>query len=316
MGCDRRIVSTISVVIPAFNRPNALRRALGSIASQTMLPLEVIVCDDGSEPDLRLVVESFQQKGISLQYLRIENSGGPARPRNIAIEAASGTWVAFLDSDDWWTADRLEIVAKSLNQTRDMLYHKLRVVEAIGASGGKVNRRRQLTIGQPMGRDVFEHLTCIGNAIPTSTVIARRSVLLDAGGFREEPCYRAVEDFELWIRLARRGARIGFLDAILGWYSTGDGISVASLAQMERHRLVLKSYSDCAPDTQRTAIEARINYVDATYLLGAGQPGAALRSLRRAGGLVSRNQRFVRWIKMGQALVRTASMALSARRLG
>lgn len=294
-------MDTISVVIPAYNRPSQLCRALRSVASQTRLPLEVIVCDDGSEPELKSVVVPFQRT-MDVKYLRIANSGGPARPRNVATQVAAGTWVSFLDCDDWWIRTRLEQVGHELNGSCDLLYHKLRIVHSTRRIGGGWNG----SVGCGMRLEAFEHLTCVGNAIPTSSVVARRSVLLDAGGFNEEPSFHAVEDFELWIRIAKARGRFEFLNKVLGWYSAEVGISKSSLTQMERHRLVLHSFLADATESQRAAIAARIAYVDATHLFAARQPAEALRSLRAAAGLLSRSQRVKRWLKIGRAGIAAA----------
>ena len=77
----------ISVVIPVYNRSWELRRALESLARQTTKNFEVVVCDDGSAEDIRAVVTTFEHQ-LDVQYQRIENSGGPARPRNVAIGLA------------------------------------------------------------------------------------------------------------------------------------------------------------------------------------------------------------------------------------
>ena len=99
--------NSVSVIIPTYNRSADLRRALESIAAQTQPPYEVIVCDDGSEEDIRAVVDEFNSR-LNISYIRITKSGGPGRPRNIAVAAATGSWISFLDSDDWWFPERLE----------------------------------------------------------------------------------------------------------------------------------------------------------------------------------------------------------------
>ena len=98
-----------TVIIPTYNRAELLRRALESVHSQTYRDFEVIVCDDGSTDHTRDVANSFAGR-MHMSYLRDENWGGPARPRNRGIQEASGEWLCFLDADDWWYPEKLAAV--------------------------------------------------------------------------------------------------------------------------------------------------------------------------------------------------------------
>jgi glycosyltransferase involved in cell wall biosynthesis len=89
---------TISVVIPTFNRSTLLARALASLPSDADQELEIIVVDDGSTEDTSAIVDCF---GGKVQFLRQERSG-PGAARNLGWKAASGDYIAFLDSDDVW----------------------------------------------------------------------------------------------------------------------------------------------------------------------------------------------------------------------
>jgi glycosyltransferase involved in cell wall biosynthesis len=115
-----------SIIIPAFNRPDELRRALTSLVNQSFSEFEVIVCDDGSTDDIGSVASEYKDF-LSIHYIRIENSGGPARPRNLAVELSRGKWISFLDSDDWWMSDRLLKVTEFLHKDGDIFYHPLKV---------------------------------------------------------------------------------------------------------------------------------------------------------------------------------------------
>src|SRR2546423_12351156 len=100
---DRLMKLKVSVVIPCKDRPERLLRALASVRGQTILPDEVIVVDDGSEPPL---VHDSDEK-IPVKLIR-QNNRGPSAARNRGVQEASGDWIALLDSDDTWLADKLE----------------------------------------------------------------------------------------------------------------------------------------------------------------------------------------------------------------
>lgn len=104
MSCD------VSVVMPAYNSAGTLGRALDSIYAQSLLPREIIVVDDGSDDweESRKIANSCPHC-ISIRFIHLEKNQGVSTARNIAISAARGRYLAFLDSDDVWLKDKLAI---------------------------------------------------------------------------------------------------------------------------------------------------------------------------------------------------------------
>ena len=98
-----------SIIIPVFNRLELLQRAINSVIKQTSQTFEVIIVDDGSTVDIDSVVRKLNSQDI--KYIRIPRMGASAA-RNIGIALAKHEWIAFLDSDDWWPEDKLEIFNK------------------------------------------------------------------------------------------------------------------------------------------------------------------------------------------------------------
>jgi glycosyltransferase involved in cell wall biosynthesis len=96
----------VSVVIPAYRSAGTIRRAVDSVLAQTHAAAEIIVVDDGSPDDQAAVVERAYGPRVSL--LRREN-GGAASARNAGIDRATGSYIAFLDADDYWEADKLAL---------------------------------------------------------------------------------------------------------------------------------------------------------------------------------------------------------------
>lgn len=223
-----------SIVIPTFNRADKLRICLESVQQQTCKAFEVIVCDDGSTDHSEAVVEAFKSKGLNINYIYAPNWGGPARPRNMGIAAAQADWICFLDSDDSWYKDKLAKCAALVNDT-DLLYHDLDMELA----SGRKKRMRTRQIGTP----AFNDLLVNGNAIFTSTVCVRRSLLQQANGFSEDKALAAVEDYDLWVRLAAQGCRFRYLPESLGNYWAGGGnITTNDLRQINRIHKVFEPY--------------------------------------------------------------------------
>ena len=105
---------TIACVIPAYNREGSIERAVRSALDQTVPPQEIIVVDDGSTDGTQSVVAAF---GSSVRCITQENAGC-ASARNRGVHEAQSEWVAFLDSDDYWTPHHLEKMELAISETR------------------------------------------------------------------------------------------------------------------------------------------------------------------------------------------------------
>ena len=108
-----------SVVIPTYNRASKIRRAVESVLAQSYENFEILVMDDGSTDNTAEVVASFADPRITYRWDK--NFGGPARPRNRGIALAKGEWICFLDADDWWTVDKLQICFDCINEKVDLV---------------------------------------------------------------------------------------------------------------------------------------------------------------------------------------------------
>lgn len=293
----------ISVVIPVYNRSWELRRALESLARQTERNFEVVVCDDGSTEDICAVLAPFQSQ-MDVRYQRIENSGGPARPRNVAIRLARGEWIAFLDSDDWWDDGRMAVVGAALDEDIDILYHPLRVVTAQGLT--RTPERRSM-IGEPLRSEALRHMALFGNPVPNSAAVVRRSLLMEIGGICEDQAIVAVEDFDTWLRLVEAGARMRFMDQVLGSYWIGsDGISAFSRRQIDRHIALFKRHAPRFSSDFRLIAEAYHNYAIGSMLLKIGDSHQHAREyLLLARELPTFKMRVKRWLKLAIIFIKT-----------
>lgn len=98
-----------SVVIPAHNRSKSISAAIESVVAQTWSDLEVIIVDDGSTDDTVHVVEEWAGSDSRIHLVRLDQRRGAQAARNTGIWAARGEWIAFLDSDDQWLPESLEL---------------------------------------------------------------------------------------------------------------------------------------------------------------------------------------------------------------
>jgi len=209
----------VSIVIPTYNHAHFLGRALQSVLDQTYADWEAIVIDNHSQDNTDEVMVRFADPRISL--LKINNNGVIAASRNMGIRAATGEWVAFLDSDDCWEQDKLSECLGRSSENVDFLYHDLKIVrEHSSILGSGFIRSRQLN------KPVLIDLLAGGNVIANSSVVVRRRLLLEIGYINEDRQMIGCEDYNAWLRIAKLSDNFTYVPEVLGNYLVhGNGIS-------------------------------------------------------------------------------------------
>ena len=118
-------IPIISIIIPTYNHAKFIKKALQSVINQTFENWEAIVIDNYSTDDTEKILNEY--KDTRIRYIKIKNNGIIAKSRNLGIENANGEWIAFLDSDDWWTLNKLETCFNNIDKKVDLIYHNLEV---------------------------------------------------------------------------------------------------------------------------------------------------------------------------------------------
>ena len=180
----------ISIIIPTYNRKNFLQKAIDSILAQTYPYFELIVVDDGSQDNTAELVENY--KG-DIVYIRQENKG-PAAARNRGVEAARYNILAFLDSDDRFAENKLEVQMRAMQENKQYLIsHTQEIWYRNGCILNQKTRHRKNS------GDIFRQSLELC-AVGMSTVMMRKEIFERYGLFDEEfPC---CEDYDLWLRVS------------------------------------------------------------------------------------------------------------------
>lgn len=246
-------VPLFSIIIPTYNSADKLKRALDSVNKQSFRDFEVIVCDDGSTDHTKQVVDSFRDK-FNLRYLWEENWGGPARPRNNGLKVAQGHYIVFLDSDDWWYPNKLEVLRKHLYNGADIIYHDL---DIFTPAGKKIFKKIK---GRHLKNPVFVDLMKNGNALINSSVTVKKSIIDLVGGLTEG-FLTCVEDFDLWLKISRVTENFFYIPKSLGAYWIG-GCKVSTPSQkiIERMEFVYYKYLDFLKEDEKRESEMVMHY--------------------------------------------------------
>jgi len=207
--------SLVSIVIPTYNRAPDLKRALKSVIEQTWQDWECLIVDNNSTDNTDEIIQEFNDTRIKL--FKIKNNGIIAASRNKAIQEARGEYIAFLDSDDWWMPNKLEVSLEYLDNGADVVYHGLWCMHKMNQSA---LRKRQVG-SRSVTAPVYHDLICNGNALANSSVVLRRELLNRAGQLSEDPELVAAEDYECWLRVAKLTDKFMKIPKVLGYYWTG-----------------------------------------------------------------------------------------------
>ena len=221
-------VGTVSVVIPTYNRRELVVQAVRSVLYQSYADFSCTVVDNGSTDGTQQAVRSLEDPRV--RVLVVENALGGAGARNVGIEASrDARWVAFLDSDDLWAPEKLE---RQLSCLADNPASRWSATACVDVSPQlTVSHALRLPDEPPVGSPA----KLVGSAelvarleqdnyLPAgnSTVLVSIDLLADTGGY--DAALRTCDDWDLWLRLARRSP-LTYLDVPLAAYRIWDGQS-------------------------------------------------------------------------------------------
>jgi glycosyltransferase involved in cell wall biosynthesis len=194
--------TTVSVIIPTYNRKHTLGRALDSVMAQQYGVTETIVIDDGSTDN---TVEWVEENYPSVIVLSQPNTG-VSTARNIGIARASGQWIALLDSDDYWYPQKIDQQLHTLQQNEHIrLCHSDEHWIRNGTRVNQMNKHRKT------GGWVFQQCLPLCAISPSASLI-KKTVFDDLGGFDET--LPACEDYDYWLRLCSREP-VAYIDTAL-----------------------------------------------------------------------------------------------------
>lgn len=213
--------NTISVVMPTYNSEPYIKRTLDTVYQQSFLPYEIVIVDDGSsDRTVKIIKDYIRSHKNTFDHTRVikqENRGAGAA-RNRAVKESSGDWIAFLDSDDIWDKDKLKTVYEVIKNHPEvnMVAH-----DEYSVNETNLNDKKLCPLHENYNnsRDLFDQLY-EGNIFSTSTLVIKKEVIRDAGGFDES--LRSAQDYDLWIRCGMYG-KLLYLDKPLETYVSREG---------------------------------------------------------------------------------------------
>lgn len=216
----------VSVIIPTYNRADLVVRALDSVTQQTYKNLEIIFIDDASTDNTEVVIKAIDD--FRIRYIRHQTNEGGAKARNTGIEAATGEYIAFLDSDDVWLPKKIEWQVAAIDNNPDS-------EKIVSYTQFKLDTGSNISILPSRGKNqkepVADYLFVCGGEILTSTLMMPRT-LASATKFRPE--LRKHQDLDFSLRLEASGAIFNFLEEPLTvWYDEHRSDRISKLSNYQ-----------------------------------------------------------------------------------
>lgn len=191
---NKSIPPLVSVVIPTYNRERVIGRAIESVLRQTFSDFELIIVDDGSTDNSCEIVGLYDDSRIRL--IRNTQNQGANFCRNIGIKESKGKYIAFQDSDDEWTTDKLEVHIRYMQENNlKASFGPYRVLET---SQVVPNNFQQYVNNDGLVREALKRYNIVG----TPTLVIEKCIVNDVGMFDEQ--LPRMQDYDYAIRIAKK----------------------------------------------------------------------------------------------------------------
>ncbi len=222
--------------MPAYNAERYIKASIESIINQSFKKWELIVVDDCSTDSTLSIVDRLSKEDSRIRSVRLNrNMGGPAGPRNIGVSQASFDLVAFCDSDDLWHPEKLTQQISVVNDPQ-YFFCCTRIEDFRDESRIVFHKYTDFSL-----TDVNYFKQCVRSRVPTSSVVVSKEIIKEFC-FNESPEYKAVEDYDAWIRILKSGINCVKIDNPLVFYRICEGqISASKIKMMKKVFMVHKS---------------------------------------------------------------------------
>ena len=226
----------VSIVMPTYNRSHLLKRAITSVLDQQYSDFELIIVNDGSKDDTRRKVEEFSDKRIV--YIEQEH-GGAAAAENQGIKVSRGRYVAFIDDDDEWMAEKLQIQMKVFDGQPTQTGVLYCGASYIDVENGTLKYHPDISVDLGNG-DVHKLFFSRNNFVSLVTAIVRKECFDKVGGFDES--LPSGNDRDLWIRISQYYSFKYLPLSLVRVYHTPKSISRTESNIIETHKILLERY--------------------------------------------------------------------------
>jgi glycosyltransferase involved in cell wall biosynthesis len=227
---DTIMNSLVSIILPVYNGEKYIYETIQSILTQNYYNWELIVVDDGSKDSTSIIVKNFT-KDLRVKYYYKKNEG-QSKARNFGLKKSTGSYIAFIDSDDLWNKDKLKLQILFLNEFNySFVFNNFFIID----ENSKIIGENCLDSNENTNENLLSK-----DYIGILTVMFKKSIINEVGYFDEN--LTNAEDWDYWIRISTQ-YKLGFLNLSLAYYRQHiNGISKNKKNQLNSELIVLKKH--------------------------------------------------------------------------
>ena len=236
----------VSVIIPTYNRPRYLQRALESVLCQSFEDYEIIVVQNGPARYGGTLVRKLKRQRGGIRFCHVRRAD-PANARNVGLQLAEGEYIAFLDDDDEWRPEKLRMQVRVMNKKKGvgLVACSLKICDDTGSEV-----RKTMKLAGELSLKTLLTKGCVIGSL--SSVLIRRSLMAQVGGFDSR--FQIANDYDLYLRLAQKTKLWLMPHRLVNVYQHGQNLShnavqsrrevVAVLKKLISSRMKWKGISD------------------------------------------------------------------------
>lgn len=245
-----------SVIITTYNSEKYIRRTIKCLQRQSYKNFEIIFIDDASSDQTIKIIKSFKLINSNIEVLK-KNFGGPSKGRNLGLKKAKGKWIVFLDADDFWKKDILQIVFNNIKINKHFEVFSTREICVNKNDSTKKNIKFF-----DYKNEYFYNFLIYGNQLsPSSSFLSLKFLKKNKLEFSELKKFISVEDYDFWLKLARLNARFFYIKKYLCYYI----LNKKNLSLKKKHKKnfcnLLKYYINFLPTSISMQISNRLKFL-------------------------------------------------------
>ncbi|QPJ84751.1 glycosyltransferase family 2 protein [Sarcina sp. JB2] len=221
----------VSIIIPTYNREKLIQRSIDSVLNQTYKNIEIIIVDDNSTDNTYKVIKSYMEKYSFIKYIKHSVNKGACVARNTGIKVAKGYYIAFLDSDDEWTENKLEKSTLIFEKEKSIgiVYSNMYLIDC-KTGKSKIHKSKKY-------RDNYYGLLCENIIGSTSLIIVKKEIFDDVGMFKEGLV--SCQDWDFYINVAQKHKIAKIDEPLLKYYIHSESISGNMERVLEGHKYII-----------------------------------------------------------------------------
>ena len=224
----------ISVIIPTFKRRNKIEKAIQSLILQKFQNWEAIIVDNNSNDGTKEFILNLNDKRF--KFYEINNNGIISKSRNYAIKLSNAEYIAFLDSDDWWSVNKLSLIKDYILKRYKFIYHNHWIYKK------NFLLKKRKFISRKFSNNIYEDLLMNGPNFATSSVVVEKKKFIEIGCFDENVELISWEDYDAWLKFSKSNNNFAHINEFLSFITIDENNNLTNEKKIKNINYFYKKY--------------------------------------------------------------------------